>query len=64
MKKIKIAQIGMNRYSHAPEVFHTLSVCSDEFEIVGYAIVEDERETRIKLRVPLRAIVSLRLMRY
>ena len=45
MKKIKIAQIGMNRYSHAPEVFHTLSVCSDEFEIVGYAIVEDERET-------------------
>ena len=45
MKKIKIAQIGINRYSHAPEVFHTLSIHPEIFELVGYALVEDERET-------------------
>ncbi len=45
MRKIKIAQIGMNRYSHAPEVFHTLSIHPEVFDLVGYALVEDERET-------------------
>lgn len=45
MKKIKIAQIGINRYSHAPDILHTLGLLSDVFELVGYAIVEDERET-------------------
>ena len=45
MKKIRIAQIGMNRYSHAPEIFHTLSIHPELFELVGYAIMEDERET-------------------
>jgi len=45
MRKIKIAQIGMNRYSHAPEIFHTLSIHPEVFELVGYALVEDERET-------------------
>lgn len=45
MKPIKIAQIGMNRYSHAPEVFYTLSQHPELFELVGYALVEDERET-------------------
>ena len=45
MKKIKIAQIGMNRYSHAPEIFHTMKIHSELFELVGYALVEDERET-------------------
>lgn len=45
MRKIRIAQIGMNRYSHAPEIFHTLKKRSDLFELVGYALVEDERET-------------------
>ena len=44
-KKIRIAQIGMNRYSHAVEIFRTLQNLSDEFELVGYALVEDERET-------------------
>ena len=44
MKKIRIAQIGMNRYSHAPEVFDTLKLHPEVFELVGYAIVEDERE--------------------
>ncbi len=45
MKKIKIAQIGINRYSHAPEIFTTLSLHPELFELVGYALVEDERET-------------------
>lgn len=45
MKRIRIAQIGMNRYSHAPEVFYTLSQHPELFELVGYALVEDERET-------------------
>ena len=45
MRKIKIAQIGVNRYSHAPDIFHTLSIHPEVFELVGYALVEDERET-------------------
>lgn len=45
MSKIKIAQIGVNRHSHAAPIFDTLKKCSDLFEIAGYAIVEDERET-------------------
>lgn len=45
MKKIKIAQIGMNRYSHAPEIFDTLALLPEVFELVGYAVVEDERTT-------------------
>lgn len=45
MRKIRIAQIGMNRYSHAPDVFDTLKKLPEIFEIAGYALVEDERET-------------------
>ena len=52
MRKIKIAQIGINRYSHAPDIFLTLKSLSDVFDIAGYALVEDERETcREKLGV-------------
>ena len=51
MRKIKIAQIGVNRYSHAPEIFHTLSIQNDLFELVGYTLVEDERET-CKEKIP------------
>lgn len=47
-KKIRVAQIGVNRYSHATEIFRTLKNLSDDFEIVGYALVEDERETCAK----------------
>ena len=35
MRKIKIAQIGINRYSHAPEIFHTLKIHPELFELVG-----------------------------
>ena len=45
MRKIRIAQIGMNRYSHAPEIFETMKLYPEVFDLVGYAVVEDERET-------------------
>ena len=44
-KPIRIAQIGINRYSHSGEIFYTLGQFPGLFEIAGYAIVEDERET-------------------
>jgi predicted dehydrogenase len=43
MKKIRIAQIGINKYSHANTVFKTLTMFPDVFEVVGYALVENER---------------------
>ena len=45
MKPIKIAQIGMCRYIHGPQVFEALKNHPELFELVGYALVEDERET-------------------
>lgn len=48
MRRIRIAQIGMNRYSHAPEIFYTMKLHPEIFELVGYALVEDERETCTK----------------
>ena len=44
MKKIRIAQIGINEYSHARDIFNTLKNMSDLYEVVGYVLVEDERE--------------------
>lgn len=44
MRKIRIAQIGVNQYSHGPEMFTNLTELPDIFEVVGYALVEDERE--------------------
>ena len=44
MKKIRIAQIGTSEYSHGCPVFRTLTECPDVFEIVGYALPENERE--------------------
>lgn len=44
MKKIKIAQIGTSRYSHGNMVFSSLKKQSDVFEIVGFAMPENERE--------------------
>ena len=44
MKKIRIAQIGINEYSHGRDIFNTLKALPDEYEIVGYALVEDEKE--------------------
>ena len=44
MKKIRIAQIGVNRYSHALSVFNSLKTQPDIFEVVGYCLVEGEKE--------------------
>ena len=45
MRKVRIAQIGINQYSHGLELFCTLKAHPELFDLVGYAIVEDERET-------------------
>ncbi|MBQ8741976.1 MAG: Gfo/Idh/MocA family oxidoreductase [Clostridia bacterium] len=43
MKKIKVAQIGTSRYGHGSIIFDTLAKNPDIFEIVGYALPENER---------------------
>ena len=48
MRKIRIAQIGINYISHGREVFETLARFPTLFEIAGYALVENERETCCK----------------
>lgn len=45
MRRIRIAQIGINRYSHGPELFFTIKQHPEIFDLVGYVLVEDERET-------------------
>ena len=44
MRKIRIAQIGTSINSHGKPIFETLASCPDVFEIVGYALPENERE--------------------
>ena len=45
MRRIRIAQIGVNRYSHSAEIFNTLKSLPEIFDLVGYALVEDEKQT-------------------
>ena len=44
MKKIRIAQIGINEYSHGANIWESLRKQPDLFEVVGYALPERERE--------------------
>ena len=44
MRKIRIAQIGTSLYSHGEGIFKNLRRFSDDFEVVGYALPENERE--------------------
>ena len=44
MRKIKIAQIGTSTNSHGNDIFNTLKRNNDIFEIVGFALPENERE--------------------
>ena len=44
MKKVKVAQIGTSIYSHGNAVWKSMIKQSDKFEIVGYAMPENERE--------------------
>ncbi len=44
MKKVKIAQIGTSQNSHGSDIWNTMRKQDDIFEIVGYALPENERE--------------------
>ena len=44
MRKIRIAQIGMNMYSHGMQIFQRLERQSDAFELVGYCLPEKKEE--------------------
>ena len=44
MRKIKIAQIGTSANSHGNWIFNSLKKQKDVFEIVAYAMPEQERE--------------------
>lgn len=44
MKKIKVAQIGINQNSHSNEIFESVSSQSDIFEFVGFVFPENEKE--------------------
>lgn len=44
MKKVKIAQIGLNMYSHSTAIIHSLKKQNELFDFVGYALPENERE--------------------
>ncbi len=50
MRKIKIAQIGMNEYSHCRQIFKSIAKQTDVFEVVGCVLPENERE-RLPKRV-------------
>ena len=44
MKKVKIAQIGTSVNSHGCQIWRSLNKQTDIFEVVGYALPENERE--------------------
>ena len=44
MRKVRIAQIGTSRNSHGSSIIKSLRKQSDIFEVVGYALPENERE--------------------
>lgn len=44
MKKIKIAQIGINRFSHSNEIFGSICKQNELFDVVGCVFPENEKE--------------------
>ena len=44
MKKIKVAQIGTSKWSHGSGIWPTMARHPEFFELVGYALPENERE--------------------
>lgn len=44
MRKITVAQIGTNYYSHGPFAWESIVKQSDIFDVKGYALPENERE--------------------
>lgn len=57
MRKIKIAQIGANTYSHSPVILDSLLKQSDLFDVVGVVLPENEQQRvdpfRISHNLPL-----------
>ena len=43
MRKIRIAQIGLNQYSHSLSILHMLVTHADVFDLVGIALPEHEK---------------------
>ena len=44
MRKVRIAQIGTSQHSHGGSIIKSLKKRSELFEVVGYALPENERE--------------------
>lgn len=44
MRKVKVALIGMNMYSHSSPIYNLLSKLEAYYEIAGYVLPEGERE--------------------
>ena len=44
MNRIKIAQIGISKYSHGTNIMNSIRKLTDIFDFVGYVPVEDEKE--------------------
>ena len=44
MKKIKVAQIGTSKNSHGNQIWESMIKQKDIFDVVGYALPENERE--------------------
>ena len=44
MRKVKIAQIGASHCSHGADIFNCIKQQKDIFEVIGYALPENERE--------------------
>lgn len=49
MRRIKIAQIGINQYSHAPEILGSIRKQTELFDVVGIVYPEREKE-----RIPVK----------
>lgn len=57
MKKVKIAQIGLNLNSHSTQIFKSLVKQNDIFEVVGYVLPENEK---IRLKNKLKVVDGFR----
>ena len=44
MRKIKVAQIGVNAYSHGMDIFDNMKKHDSLFELAGYVLPEKEKE--------------------
>lgn len=55
MRKIRIAHIGLNTYSHSVDVYKTMLRQSDIFDVVGYALPSGEKE-RLADKIPQLAV--------